>query len=141
MKYISLGVLAFATSQAIPVAVYTEDSDSPVSITRTILEANSTNSYLSGYVPVIRPPHDGSNVTTAVKRYEPLDTTVIKCALLCIETYIQKHTDCKVDEYECICKRKEVKDTDTVKCVIDACGFTRAKNKVYPVVKTFCKGV
>lgn len=50
------------------------------------------------------------------------------CAIPCIGAYVQKHTRCKADDYSCICNHKEVRDKEAVVCVINGCGYTKAKS-------------
>ncbi|KAJ3497981.1 hypothetical protein NLG97_g1485 [Lecanicillium saksenae] len=79
---------------------------------------------------------DKKDDKTKVKKPEE---TIHACAMPCVEAYVQKHTKCALDDYKCICRHKEVKDKDAVICVINACGFSRAKNIVYPAMIKFCK--
>ncbi|KAF1734509.1 hypothetical protein CRV24_006049 [Beauveria bassiana] len=73
------------------------------------------------------------------QRHERPKDIIPHCALSCIESYVKLHTRCRATDYLCICNHKEIKDKNAVSCVVNNCGFTKARNKVYPAIVEFCK--
>ncbi|KAJ2974355.1 hypothetical protein NQ176_g6102 [Zarea fungicola] len=68
-----------------------------------------------------------------------IEDYVPECAIHCINNFVVNHTKCKLDDYKCICKHKDLENKDAISCVVDQCGFARAKNQVLPSIHDFCR--
>ncbi len=78
------------------------------------------------------PSRDFGLDVSAVPEKDPsrpkAEEVIPKCAIACIESYVQKHTRCKIADYKCICNHHEVRDCDALTCYINRCGFTKARS-------------
>lgn len=69
-------------------------------------------------------PHPRVNLVKRKKEHRKPEDVIAKCALPCIEYYVLKHTMCELDNWKCICKHHEVKDSDAMACFVNHCGMT-----------------
>ncbi|KAM3510597.1 hypothetical protein MY11210_005788 [Beauveria gryllotalpidicola] len=115
MKIVAV-VVALAVAAATQASAVLNPTDS-------ISNLDTSSSNASGCVP--------SDVMPQEHR-RPKDI-IPHCALSCIESYVQLHTRCRATDYRCICNHREIKDKDAVSCVVNNCGFTKARKIINPI--------